>query len=329
MKKTLIIGCLLGWLLSGCTLFELAQAPQSESGVEVLATVNGVSLTRSDLNKRMALVQIAAWLATGSAPADQDESRFVDKWIDSELMAQAAAKAGVGATEAGAHSEIARLLAEAKLGETDLSRQLELVGLAHQDFVQYEQRALAVQKFTKSNIWEGASEVEKSTKLATWLVRERSAAKIEKPSLNTRLSVGAYAGALASNFRLKDLQGNEHELEKARGKVVLINFWATWCGPCRREMPAIQAVYEAHHADGLEVWAVNVAEPREQVVDFVRELGLTFTVLLDGDSKASRQYRVFALPSTVFVGRDGVIKQVVIGEMSASSLDGYVDRLLR
>src|SRR5437879_9544039 len=103
MKMRWLTLWLLVWILSGCALSEFVPTPVLVgTTAEVLATVNGVRLTRADLNKRVALVQLATWLTTGGAPSALDESDYVDKWIDSELMAQAAAKAGVSVTEAEA-----------------------------------------------------------------------------------------------------------------------------------------------------------------------------------------------------------------------------------
>lgn len=329
MKKQSLVCLLVGWLLSGCALLEAALPQSVQPSEEVLATVNGVRLTRADLNKRMALAQIAAWLTTGGTLSDLSEETFVGKWIDSELLAQAAATAQYTATPGEAEQQIARLLSAAKLDETDLLRQLNLVGVTRDELVQYEQRAVAIQKFVEAEILAGASEVERSARLATWLVRERGTAKIEKPTppAGAKLT-GAYAGAIAPNFQLKDLDGTDQSLDAMRGHVVLVNFWATWCGPCRSEMPAIQKAYEVHKGEGLVVWGVNVGETPDQVRSYARELSLTFPLLLDGDSRISRQYRVFGLPTTVFVGRDGVIRDVAIGKMAPQSLDAYLKRIL-
>jgi len=315
-------------LLSGCALLEVAQSQPSSPASELMATVNGVRLTRADLNKRIALVQLSTWLVNGTAPADLDESLYVDKWIDSELMAQAAASASFVASESDGRQEVSRLLAEAKLDESDLLRQLNLLGLARDDFDQYERRAISVQRFVEQQILAGASEVEKPGRLATWLVHERSTAKIDKPTAAQTKLVGVYAGAVAPNIKLSDTSGSERSLDTLRGSLVLVNFWATWCGPCRNEMPAIQQAYEAHKSEGLVVWGVNVAETRDQVDAYARELSLNFPLLLDADSKVSHQYRVFGLPTTVFVGRDGVIREVIVGEMSKESLGAILARAL-
>lgn len=328
MRARCLFVLLLAGVLSGCALLDMAQPQAASPSAEVMATVNGVRFTRADLSKRIALVQVSTWIVSGAAPADLDEGLYVDKWIDSELMAQAAAKAGFSATDADANQEIARLLAAAKLDETDLLRQLNLLELSRDDVVQYEKRALAVQHFVEQQVLAGASEVEKPGRLATWLVHERGAAQIVKPTSAQTRPVGVYAGAVAPDFTLNDTSGGPRTLNSQRGSVVLVNFWATWCGPCRNEMPAIQQAYDEHKNDGLVVWGVNVAETGDQATAYARELGLNFTLLLDSDSKVMHQYHVFGLPTSLFVGRDGVISEVAVGEMSKESLGALLAKAL-
>jgi hypothetical protein len=208
MKAKWLTFLLIAWLLSGCALLEMAQsASPAAPGVnvppaaEIIANVNGVRLTRADLNKRIAMAQLVSWLTTGGTPPDLDESQYVDKWVDSELMAQAAASAKYTAAAGDADAEITRLLQEGKLNETDLLRQLSLQNLVREDLVQYEQRVLAVQHFVDGEILAGASESEKPGRLATWLVRQRGTAKVERPTpVGSAKVVGVYAVAIAPNF---------------------------------------------------------------------------------------------------------------------------------
>ncbi|MDE2485246.1 MAG: TlpA family protein disulfide reductase, partial [candidate division NC10 bacterium] len=101
-------------------------------------------------------------------------------------------------------------------------------------------------------------------------------------------------GYLAPDFTLKTLEGNTVRLSEFRGqKVVLINFWATWCPPCRVEMPAMQQIYSEYKAKGFEILAVNIESDAKQAIsDFVKELRLTFPILLDPDMKVTRKFRV-------------------------------------
>jgi peroxiredoxin len=134
-------------------------------------------------------------------------------------------------------------------------------------------------------------------------------------------------GAPAPDFTLVDLNGNSVTLSDLQGQVVLINFWATWCGPCRLEMPAIEAEYVARKSQGFTVLAVDWDEPAADVRDFVESLELTFTVLLDPGSVVNDLYRVRGYPTTFFVNRDGYVDRQHIGFMTTGQLATYLDDL--
>ena len=138
-------------------------------------------------------------------------------------------------------------------------------------------------------------------------------------------------GFLAPDFTLTTPDGESYQLSALRGQVVLINFWASWCPPCRAEMPAFQNVYNDYKETGLVVLAVNTAwqdtpEAREA---FVAEYGLTFPILLDNAQTASRLYRIQAMPTSFLVGRDGRIRLVLISAISEASLRAQVESLLK
>lgn len=138
-------------------------------------------------------------------------------------------------------------------------------------------------------------------------------------------------GFVAPDFTLETLGGAPIALSDLRGKAVVLNLWASWCPPCRAEMPALQAAYELDGPDGLVVLAVNTTfQDREaDAAAFVEEYGLTFPIALDRDGTFSRNYQLRALPSTFFIGPDGVITQVVIGgPMSEATIRSAVADLL-
>lgn len=139
------------------------------------------------------------------------------------------------------------------------------------------------------------------------------------------------AGFLAPDFTLSTPDGVSYTLSDLRGKPVLINLWASWCGPCRAEMPAMQALYEKFHQDGFEILAVNATNqdtvPAAEA--FVAEYGLTFPILLDHDGAVSSLYQLRALPSSFFISKDGTISEVVIGgPMAEALLITRVEKLL-
>lgn len=122
-------------------------------------------------------------------------------------------------------------------------------------------------------------------------------------------------GSMAPGFSLKTLDGEVIQLEDFRGKPVILNFWASWCPPCRVEMPALQAVSDTYIDQGLVVLGVNVTnlDNPAEASRFLDEAGVTFANVLDPDGSVSRLYQARALPTTFFIGPDGVIKKVVIG----------------
>ncbi len=114
-------------------------------------------------------------------------------------------------------------------------------------------------------------------------------------------------GQTAPDFVLRDASGKLVKLSDLRGKVVWVNFWASWCVPCRKEMPDIQAVYDAKHADGLEVLVVNWKDDLETANGFLQTRSLTLPLLLDRGGSVYDQYHLQGLPDSFFVARDGTI----------------------
>jgi thiol-disulfide isomerase/thioredoxin len=109
------------------------------------------------------------------------------------------------------------------------------------------------------------------------------------------------------DFELADLKGETVSLSSFHGKVVFLNFWATWCGPCRSEMPSMEKLHQAFSEDGLEIVAVNLMEGEKAVQRFMDDNKLTFTVLLDSNGRVGSMYGARAIPTTYIIDRDGYI----------------------
>ena len=129
-------------------------------------------------------------------------------------------------------------------------------------------------------------------------------------------------GFLAPDFTLDALGGDPATLSDYRGQAVILNLWASWCGPCRAEMPAMQTVFERYKQQGFTILAVNATnqDSLASAQAFVEELGVTYPVLLDRDGAVSAQYNLRALPTTYFIAPDGRIREVVIGGPMAEAL---------
>ncbi len=137
-------------------------------------------------------------------------------------------------------------------------------------------------------------------------------------------------GDEAVDFTLNDLEGNPVSLADFRGRPVVVNVWATWCAPCRIEMPELQAAHEKYQDQGLVILALDQAEPADVASDFFYgEMGLTFTPLLDVDSDVALSFGNFGvLPSTYFIDPDGVISDIHRGPMTLEQIEGYLAKIL-
>ena len=151
--------------------------------------------------------------------------------------------------------------------------------------------------------------------VAVWVARQR-----DRP---------VAAGFRAPDFAVTDEQGETVTMATYAGKVVLLNVWATWCGPCREEMPSMQRLYDRFSREDFEIAAISVdalpdrtddqGNPGGDPLAFARELGLTFPVLLDPSGKIQRTYRASKVPESFLIGRDGVIYKKVAGSTDWNS----------
>lgn len=117
-------------------------------------------------------------------------------------------------------------------------------------------------------------------------------------------------GQPAPDFVLKSATGENLRLSEYRGEVVMINFWATWCGPCRQEMPLLDELYSRYHKVGFSLLGVNIDDDSSKAMQMVEELGVSFPVLFDEQKQVSKLYEVEAMPVTVLVDREGTVRHV-------------------
>ena len=137
-------------------------------------------------------------------------------------------------------------------------------------------------------------------------------------------------GAVAPNFTLERLHGGDTSLRDFRGGPVIVNFWATWCKPCRTEMPEIISAFQANRNVGLEILAVNLTD-QESIKDvrkFAAELGLPFSVLLDRKGSVRKLYGLVAIPTSVFIDSAGVTRVINSGPLSHSALERGLQAIL-
>jgi peroxiredoxin len=126
-------------------------------------------------------------------------------------------------------------------------------------------------------------------------------------------------GQLAPDFYFENPEVEPTSLGQLKGQLVLVNFWATWCMPCRSEMPFLQQLYEDRPGDELVLLAINVGESSSDVSQFMQSQGFSFTVLLDSKGNVARRYNVTGIPATFFIDKEGVIQNVHVGSFRSQA----------
>lgn len=143
----------------------------------------------------------------------------------------------------------------------------------------------------------------------------------------TELTEAPIAGYLAPEFALSSTIGEEVKLSDHRGRPVVLNFWASWCPPCRAEIPHFQEANVKYNGRAV-ILGVDQGEPLTVVADFGSAFGVSYPLLLDGDNTVNRKYNIVALPTTVFVDANGVVREVYTGIVNRAVLEDRIERLL-
>ena len=140
----------------------------------------------------------------------------------------------------------------------------------------------------------------------------------------------SFIGAKAPDFTLKNLKGETVQLAKVykKNKATLVYFWATWCPPCRMEIPEFVSFYKEYREKGVELLAVNLRETKDKVNSLKRAVGMNFPILLDTNGKAGNLYKVNAIPATFIIDSKGIIVDVIIGATSKTALKAKIKKLI-
>lgn len=146
--------------------------------------------------------------------------------------------------------------------------------------------------------------------------KENNSSAVEKSEAANDTNIGVNVGDVAPDFQLQTLEGEDVKLSDYRGKRVMLNFWATWCPPCRAEMPDMVKFYKEKD---IEILAINLTKAEsgiQEVKDFVNEFGVTFPVLLDEELKVATQYQIRPIPTSYMIDSDGIIQYKALGALN-------------
>lgn len=159
---------------------------------------------------------------------------------------------------------------------------------------------------------------------------EQSEAATDNKAADEGKKTGVEQGELAPDFTLPSLEGESKKLSDFRGQKVIINFWATWCGPCKAEMPEMQTYYKNHKSQDFTILGVNMTDTEKSKKDikpFAKQYGVTFPVVLDTKGKVMSTYEVTGFPTSYFIDKQGVIQYKLVGAMNKDMVHKVIGKM--
>lgn len=321
--------------------------PQGGQG-ELLATVGERRITEHDVDVMFTIQKVLAEATGKQLDASESVVRAVrrdmlDQLVDSALLSDAARAAGHSVSPNVVETEITPILAAQNVQLASVKPTLVAAGVSEADFLAWAGEQLLINRYVQSpeGLAKGRETLLKRGMPEAMLGQAPVASADVASALQEVADIRFFLmdeaagsppvreGQPAPDFTVKGPDGQPVSLASLRGKPVMLNFWATWCGPCKVEMPIYASTYEQHKAQGLEVLAVDVQESVEQVQSFLATNQLPFRIGLDGDGSVATIYRVRGLPTTVFVGADGVVTKVHRGAIrTAEELAPFLQTIL-
>ncbi|MFQ5595328.1 MAG: redoxin domain-containing protein, partial [Anaerolineae bacterium] len=278
-----------------------------------VAVVNGDPITEAALEREVGIGRVLYPLLQGipvgndAQTLEQMRSDLLSSLIDERLLVQAATQAGLTVSEADLDARVDKMLDRVGLSIDDFTSQLSTVGVSMDDLRASLRSTMLAERFVSEN--QPPSDVSARSTYEAWVKALQKQGDIQILTGDSA-SKTVKMGQPAPDFTLRGPKGETVSLSDFAGHPILINFWATWCPPCRFEMPLLEQTYGRLKEDDLIVLAVDVQEGPELVTPYIAEMGLTFPVALDRAGAVATAYRVTGLPTTVFVDANGIVTDI-------------------
>jgi cytochrome c biogenesis protein CcmG/thiol:disulfide interchange protein DsbE len=299
------------------------------SGGKVVAYVNGQPIMESELAAEKTLFLTMSALTQGRAPEDiPTDFDMLNRIIADRLKYQAASSAGYNPSMTDAEAQITPILSQVGITDAQLNTALSQSGLTRADLQEWIRRQLAINVYVNNVVTASVPEEVQEAAVRNWSNTLQSQADVEIRLGTTGAQRAAKVGEPAPDFALPTPDGDTVRLSNLRGQPILVNFWATWCPPCKQEMPDIEVLYQKYKDQGFTVIAVDQQESPDAVQKYFDDLNLTFQPVIDSTGEVFNYYRVVALPTSYFIDADGVVRFQHRGLMTAEQMENYAAQLM-
>jgi len=313
----IILGVILGW-----NRLQSSIVSGESVGPKQLATVNGVVITQEMVDRELKISRLNVTEPLPPLKGEdlvRAEDEALNQLVTRQIILQAAAREGFSLDEEFIESRVDLLFGT--YGDEVLDEALKQADASRADLNWWVGELFTMEEFTTQVVMAGAAPDDRQQVYNEWLNTQQAQAQVTKfGDGETQTSAVLLAGEPAPNFTLTTPDGQPVSLSDYSGKIVLINFWATWCPSCVTEMPDYEQVYQQHNPEFVVI-GINLQEGAEHVEQYAAGLGLSFPVLVDSDgSVTTRQYQVTGMPGSFIIDRDGKVFYRHVGPMSVDTL---------
>ncbi|MFQ5854770.1 MAG: redoxin domain-containing protein [Anaerolineae bacterium] len=296
---------------------------------DVAATVNGQPITQQELATEQALFVTMSTLTQGKPPAQPPtEFEILNQMIANQLKYQAATSAGITVSPEQVEAQISAIEAQAGFTEAQLQSALAQAGLDRSVLQEWLRRQIAIGAYVSSVLLVNVPPAAQEAAVRNWSNTLQTQADVEIRLGTSGARRAAKIGEPAPDFALPTPGGETVSLSDFRGRPVLLNFWATWCPPCKIEMPDIEALYQKYKDQGFTVIAIDQQESPAAVQAFFDQMGLSFQPVIDSTGEIFNLYRVVALPTSYFVDAGGIVRVRHRGMMTREQMEGYARQII-
>lgn len=293
----------------------------------VVATVNGEQISQQELAREKALFVTMSSLTQGQAVQAPSDFDILNQMIADRLKHQQARAAGVSISDTAVEGQIQQLEAQAGFTDARVNNALAQAGLDRSTLREWIRRQMSISQYVNQYLLPNVPAGQEDAAVSTWSNELQTQADVQI-QLGGGAQQTAKVGQPAPDFALSTPDGETVRLADFRGQPVLVNFWATWCPPCKIEMPDLEQLYQKYRDQGFEIIAVDQKETPAAVKKYFDDMGLSFQPVIDSTGEIFNLYRVVALPTSYFIDANGVVQFQHRGLMTAEQMENYASQLM-